>query len=316
MHKLIIIFFLFIQIFIYGQKNENFDATRSVNSFQFKWSNDFEYNTDYYFTNGFAFEVFTTLVKKNPINAFLLPIEASDLELYGFTLTQNIFTPKSRFDIHKQLKGDRPFAAYLILGFMKVGFSQKTQIRTDSELQVGILGPAALGKETQNGIHNNIPTTAPLIGWENQISNSPLINYSASIEKIVVNTNWFDFSGTSAVTLGLPFTNLGIGVKTRIGFFNSLPKDFEFIASQKWQIFLNLSACGSLIGYNATLQGGLFSENVYTLSDINRFVGYASLGITAVYKKFKLEYSQNFNTPEFPNAVSHSWGYLSIKFGF
>jgi lipid A 3-O-deacylase len=302
---------LFVQTF-YSQSR----TADSLSTFEFKWSNDFVYNTDYYFTNGFAFEVFTNVANKNPINAILLPIETSDLELFGFTLTQNIFTPIARCDIHKQLNGDRPFAAYLLLGFKKVGFSQKNQIRTYSELQVGVLGPAALGKETQNGIHNNIPTTAPVIGWENQISNSLMINYSASIEKIVYTISGFDFSGVSSVVLGLPYTNLGVGFKTRIGFFNSLPKDFEFISSQKWQLFLTISASGSLSGYNATLQGGLFSESIYTFNNINRFVGHASLGITAVYKQFKMEYSQNFNTPEFTTAVHHSWAYLSIKFGF
>ncbi|MCK5455946.1 MAG: DUF2219 family protein, partial [Melioribacteraceae bacterium] len=93
-------------------------------------------------------------------------------------------------------------------------------------------------------------------------------------------------------------------------------KDFEFLSSQKWQFFLTMSANGSLIVYNATLQGGLFSESVYTLSSINRFVGSANVGLTLIYKKLKIEYIQHFNTPEFSGAVYHSWGYLLFKVGF
>lgn len=294
------------------------DSTEFVhpNSLQFKWSNDFEYQTDYYFTNGFAFEYFAPWIKENMINSILLPVELSDFELYGITLIQDIFTPKERYYIPDQLDGDRPFATYLLLGFKRVSFNPIDKISIYSELQVGMLGPAASGEEVQNGIHNNLPTSDLVVGWENQISNSFMLNYSASIEKQFYYNNWMDISGISLVKLGLPFTNLNLGIKTRIGLFDFLPKEFEFCSNRKWQLFLTLAASGSFIGYNATLQGGLFSESVYTLSNINRIVGHANIGLTVVYKKFELEYIQHFNTPEFSEAFYHSWGYLLIKVGF
>lgn len=316
MYKLIIILFLFIQLIINGQDSLNLDEAKSFSSFEFKWSNDFEYQTDYYYTNGFAFEVFTSWAKRNPINSILFPFKSKEFELFSFTLTHDIFTPKAKFSVEDQLNGDRPFSAYLLLGFKKVTYNQTSKIRTYSEMQFGVLGPAAHGEEVQNGIHNNLPTSAPVVGWENQISNSLMINYSASIEKQFYLNNWFEFSGISSAKLGLPYTNVDVGVQSRIGLINPLPKDFEFISSQKWHLFLTLSASGRLVGYNATLQGGLFTESVYTLSSINRFVGYANIGLTLIYKKFKMEYVQHFNTPEFPGAVYHSWGYLLFKIGF
>jgi hypothetical protein len=60
----------------------------------------------------------------------------------------------------------------------------------------------------------------------------------------------------------------------------------------------------------------VFAESVYTLNSINRIVAIANVGLTIVYKKFKMEYVQHFNTPEFQNALYHSWGYLLIKVGF
>jgi len=143
-----------------------------------------------------------------------------------------------------------------------------------------------------------------------------MINYSSSIEKQFHFNSWFEFSGIASVKLGFPFTNIDAGIQTRVGLINYFPKDFEFLSLQKFQFFLTLSARGSLIGYNTTLQGGLFSESIYTLNSVNRFVGYANIGLTLVYKKFKMEYIQHFNTPEFPGAVYHSWGYLLFKVGF
>ncbi len=316
MQKSIFILFLFIQLIISGQDSVNLTGTKPQSSFEFKWSNDFEYQTDYYFTNGFAFEYFTPWAKQNPISSILLPTDSNGFELFSYTLTQDIFTPKEKFNVEGQLNGDRPFAAYLLLGFKKVTFTKASGVKAYSEIQIGILGPAAFGEEVQNGIHNNLPTSAQVVGWENQISNSLMLNYSVSIEKILFHKNWFEFSGISSVKLGLPFTNAELGVQTRFGLFDSLPKDFEFLSLYKWQFYLTLATRGSLIGYNATLQGGLFSKSVYTLSSINRFVGHANIGLTLIYKKFKLEYVQHFNTPEFPGAVYHSWGHLIIKVGF
>ena len=145
MYKSIIIFFLFLHVVINGQNSGNLNNTQPPSSFEFKWSNDFEYQTDYYYTNGFALEFFTPLAKKNPINSILLPMKSNEIELFSFTLTQDIFTPKAKFDIEDQLNGDRPFAAYLLLGFKKVTFSRTNKIRTYSEIEIGILGPAAFG---------------------------------------------------------------------------------------------------------------------------------------------------------------------------
>jgi len=288
----------------------------SLSTFEFKWSNDFQYKTDKYYTNGFSFEVFTNLSKNNPVNFILFPITSNEFELFSITLTQDIFTPKDKFNIKNQLNGDRPFAAYILIGFKKVAFNPFDKIKYYSEIQIGILGPVALGEQTQNSIHRNISTSAEVIGWENQIKNDLMINYSASIEKVFSNNNWIEFSGISLVKLGFPYTDVNFGFQSRIGVFDLFPKDFEFLSNKKWQLFLNLSANASIIGYNTTLQSGIFSKSNYSLTEINRFIGKASFGITAIYKRLKMEYMQHFNTPEFPKADSHSWGYLLIKFVF
>jgi hypothetical protein len=312
MIKQTIILLMFSTLLLYSQNRNN----DSLSSFEFKWSNDFEYETDYYYTNGFSFELVTPWIANNPVNSMLLPHSANSLVIYSLTLLQDIYTPKVKFYIPDQLDGDRPFAAYILLGTKKLSFQKRTKIKLYSEFQVGILGPAALGEEVQNGIHSLLPTSSEVLGWENQISNSIMINYSASLEKYFTLTNWFEVSGIASAKLGLPFTTAGVGLKTRIGFFDILPNEFEFLSDKKWNAFITLSTFGKIVGYNATLQGGLFSESIYTLSELNRFVGFASIGITGIYKHFKMEYTQHFNTPEFPNAEYHSWGYLLLKFRF
>ena len=283
---------------------------------QFKWSNDFIYNTDYYYTNGFKFEVMGPWAKSNPINNILIPSFKNSQNRYGFTLAQDMFTPKEKFDIEKQLDGDRPFAAYILLGFKKKSFSPEKKIAVISEVQIGILGPAALGEETQDAIHNLTGNSANLNGWENQISNSIVLNYKASIYKTLFSSCWFDFYAAGKGGLGIPYTFIEVGAGVRLGLFDENPRNFEIFSKKKIRVFVFAQIFERLVGYNATLQGGLFGTSTYTIESINHLVGGYSLGMNFVYSLFHVEAGTRFNSPEFSGALSHKWAYVSIKAGF
>ncbi len=319
MHRIIFTLILFQQIFLlaqdHGNKN-NFEKTLEKIIIEFKWSNDFIYETDYYYTNGFAFEVLGPWAKPNPINAILIPNSKHSFTQYGITLIQDIYTPQERFDVEKQLDGDRPFAAYMLLGIIKKTYDPTKRTKIISALQIGVLGPAALGKETQNGIHDILPTSSRVNGWENQISNSLAINYTCEFYKSLFEISWFELSGAAKGKLGIPFTQVELGGILRLGYFDSYPKGFDMFSRRKWSAYFFAEMFGKAVGYNATLQGGLFSSSVYTLDSINHFVGSYRLGISAAYNLFKLEIATTFNTPEFQGALSHRWAYASVRVGF
>jgi len=270
-------------------------------------------NTDYYYTNGFYIQFVTNKEKRNPVNNLFFSLKNSDVKLYAVTLIQDIYTPKNKFYIPAQLNGDRPFAAYILLGFVKAEFNSFNNIELISELKTGVLGPAAFGEETQNGIHSLLPTSAEVEGWENQINNSFMLNYFVEIKKFYHISKALIFSGFAETRLGLPFTNAGIGASVQIGLLNPLTKRYHFTDSDNFQIYFSFTCKGKIIGYNATLQGGLFTKSAYTLDKINRFIGYADIGGTIIYKSFNFEYIQHFNTPEFPDAFGHSWGSLLLS---
>ena len=283
----------------------------SISTFEFRWSNDFVYQTDRYYTNGFAIEYLKSQTEDSNLNSILLTSKFNDLVVSGYTLIQDIFTPKAKFYIPDQLKDDRPFASYILLGVKKLSFNEKTNIELYSELQTGILGPSALGEQTQNGIHSTLPS-GKVNGWENQISNSFMLNYSVRIQKYLRVTNPIEISGFASTQIGLPFTNVGAGIQSRIGMFSLFPEEFAYFSSKHLELYLILSTEINIVGYNATLQGGLFSESIYTLNSINRVVGKGSIGFNLRYKTFRLKYSQQFLTPEFSGAAIHSWGFLSL----
>lgn len=93
---------------------------------------------------------------------------------YGFSLGHQIYTPADTFT-KNLIIDDRPYAAWLYLGF-----SAQLQNPAQShavELDVGIIGPEALGSPIQNGFHQAIGVDQTQ-GWENQMKTEPAIQLS------------------------------------------------------------------------------------------------------------------------------------------
>ena len=78
------------------------------------------------------------------------------------------------------------------------------------------------------------------------------------------------------------------------------------------------TAQGRVVGFNATLKGGVFNDSVYTLSasDVTRLVGAAQVGVTFESGVFGLDFSLTFITPEFKHGRSHAWGQLGVTLFF
>lgn len=287
------------------------------NIISFKWSNDVIFETDYYYTNGLQFEFYFPFLESNPINYILLPSSDNAIEYYGLTLTQDLFTPTEVADT-STLRADRPYAAYILLGSEKISYDRKEQLRIYSAFEIGIIGESAYGKETQNGIHDWLPTTSTLFTWLNQIKDDFAINYTAEIEKGFWNGSWFNVNGITSTKLGTPFTYLDAGFSARAGKYNhNYHPDFAMSSDHEWQSYLFADMRGRFVLFNATLQGGLFNDkSIYTIDDINNWVGDFSLGIAAIYKYVKLDFGVHYVTPEFPGGKEHKYGYLNIRVGF
>ena len=92
---------------------------------------------------------------------------------YEITMGQSIFTPTNTASAAPTPK-DRPYAAWLYTGASLLQETAHEDYHTleNTELLVGVVGPAALGGVTQNDFHEFIGDTASL-GWQNQLHNEP-----------------------------------------------------------------------------------------------------------------------------------------------
>ncbi|MEN8225463.1 MAG: lipid A deacylase LpxR family protein [Bacteroidota bacterium] len=294
----------------------------STNSyFGVNFDNDIFSNTDYYYTNGIQFDLSTPIFAASPFAWPMLPYKKESMNYHGLIIVQNMYTPTNP-DTISVLSGDRPFAAYLYFGHFKNTLSSKKKYRQYSEVIIGLMGPGSLGGFVQSQIHNIEP-----IGWGNQIQNDLVFNYKALFEKGIYNAGVFDLNIFTEGQIGTLYNNLGAGARIRVGKLNpyfSMPGlAKKNSAESKDALPLQYGILGSaklrMIIYDATLQGGFFSQNnnyLIPASDIERLVLQAGIGVYFAYKELGMTYKHYYISPEFKNAKHHQWGHVNVTYCF
>ena len=278
------------------------------------FDNDIWNNTDYYYTNGLAIELLTPLAKTSPINKILLGTKAADIELNGFSIRQNMYTPTNP-DITEILNNDRPFSAFLTVGHFRETYNFEKRLFIKSTLDIGVLGPASLGGTIQTGLHTEEP-----VGWQNQIQNSLVVNYYLEVEKGILHTQNFEFNLKGSATVGTLFDKAGGGFSLRLGRFIPVfqgPMKFMSKTGKNSPLQFWVFAKGNtdFVLYDATLQGGLFTtKSPYTIAsnEMNRIVFQASAGIAVYSGSFGIELENFYLTPEFKGGRSFGWGRIKL----
>ncbi len=310
-----LIVFLLFPVFISAQ-----DSIPLLRSFAIAYENDLlavsmQTPTDYYYTGGTFVEFNLPCLIRNPVSKMLLKLPYGRNESFGISISNLGFSPTS-IKSDTILIGDRPFAGTLYLGLNRVSCNSEKQMRLTSRLELGVIGPAALGYETQKFIHANTNNPEPH-GWQFQIENDVYVNYSLKIEKgMLAKKNAIELIGFGTVNAGTIYTNAGLGLKMRLG-----RMDHYFTSpgySNRLQIYCYASAEGKVIAYDATLQGGFFSNSVYTIASENmkRATLLGTAGFVVAFHRMRVEYSNTFISPEFKAGRKHAWGHLGFTILF
>jgi lipid A 3-O-deacylase len=273
------------------------------------FDNDIFDYTDYYYTNGISFEFYHPAISASPISK-LLPGLRNSVNYYSLILLQNMYTPL-KLENTVPLAGDRPFAAYFTIGHHKISLSAFKHQRLETELSLGVIGPAALGGVAQDAIHSNEP-----VGWVNQVRNDIVANYSIRFDQGLYSGRNFELAAVAGGQAGTLYDNIMAGVFLQFGKMNDrYGSVFQTTGYQKpfrnrIRYYFSLDLKNKLIFYDATLQGGMFNhQSVYKLNgdQINRylFTGTASVGLG--FGRYSLEAGQVFLTPEFEGGKYHLW---------
>ena len=299
-----------------AQLIDNTSTFREVQAkkyFRFHYDNDFFTKTDYYYTQGITLEYVNPVIRKFPVTAVLFKPKNSTSK-YGITFNLFGYTPTS-IKSNTILYGDRPFEGSMSVKLFTASSNNEKRIRIASAISIGIIGPAALGEEIQTNIHrwtgNKIPK-----GWQYQVKNDIILNYQVNYEKELFRLNNFMLNSASELRAGTLHNRISSGFNFMAGHFTNR---YQNGTKKKTEYYLYGQSRINVIGYDATMQGGLFNrKSPYTIAsaDISRITFQADGGLVINFRKLFVSYNQSFLTREFKNGKHHRWAGLSIGFEF
>jgi hypothetical protein len=148
---------------------------------------------------------------------FAFPAAGERSRRYSLAIGQSVFTPKET-EIDPSDRRDRPYAGWL---YGSVALLQETGRTLDHlELQLGLIGPASFGKETQNTWHQFIGIRQAR-GWGDQLQNEPGLDLSYDkrwrLTLLGDGRNGIDVIPEAGATVGNIFTYGEAGALLRVG---------------------------------------------------------------------------------------------------
>jgi hypothetical protein len=192
----------------------------------------------------------------------------------GFALGQELFTP-SFIGPSMLLVNDRPYGAWLhgSLILRRAGTMGGIPSMDELELDLGIVGPEALGEDTQTWWHKLVGYMEPH-GWDNQLNTEPAIQtyFTRSLQVGFRNDDYwgFDIVPHGRVALGSVYIFGEVGTLLRAGY--NLPSEYVISPMDsfsthpsyhppKWSFYVFTGADGRVVGRNIFLDGNTFEDS-------------------------------------------------------
>lgn len=300
-----------------GQAIDNTLSYKNINAdkyFRLNYENDYFAGSDLYYTQGMHIELVSPWIKKIPVSKLLFHPRYYNIR-YGLALEHDAYTPTVIATADKRV-GDRPYAGALFLKSFLTATDSILKRRFSATLSYGVIGPAAGTSDMQEEIHRILPRNTIPQGWHNQIRNDIILNYQCEYEKQILQWgNILSVDADVSARLGTLSDKTSTGVTIIFGYIDSLFSRVTSMRSLRFYAYEH--AEGSLVGYDATMQGGLFSNSSYTIpaADVTRLTFHNRFGIVLNYRKINLEYFQSYLTPEFRTGNFHVWGGFQIAIG-
>ncbi|WP_190277413.1 lipid A deacylase LpxR family protein [Taibaiella lutea] len=302
-----------------AQGLDNTGTERSIASEKYirlNYSNDYFTATDFYLTQAMQLEWVLPAFSKIPVYKIIYRPANSEVR-YGLSLEHNAYTPV-HYETAVIQKDDRPFAACFFLNMFAISTNSNTHQRVRTELSAGVIGKSAFGEGMQTFIHEHIGNAIPH-GWVNQVRNDVILNYSIAYQKqIFAISDILNLTADATARLGTLSTKANIGITLMAGRFNN-PFASVRLMGKKFQLYAYDHPEINAVGYDATLQGGLFNHSSpYTIStsDVTRFVFRNNWGFVLQTGRLYLEYYQSYMTKEFNTGMDFHNGGIQIGFAF
>lgn len=238
--------------------------------------------------------------------------QSADQKNMVFGIGQALYTPKdwTRRDV---VADDRPYAGIVMARFgynLRYGDALHT-----TQLQVGMVGPLAFGKEVQDTVHDAVGVQR-FAGWHHQLHNEPLVGLlhermtKRPAAPLGATGLYWDAIGHWGGTLGNAFSHANAGAEIRIGWH--LPDDFgstplrpagENTApggaarSRRLSGHVFMTSDARWVLRDITLDGNTFASGHRV--DKKRVVGEAGYGLVVSRGRWKFALARYYRSREF-----------------
>ena len=237
--------------------------------------------------------------------------------IYEWQIGHEMYTPNkatvSDISFH-----DRPFAAHLYAGF-KMNRIYKSKKIFSSNIQLGLIGPNALGKELQDFIHD-IYGFKKAVGWKHQIKSALALNFNFEYTQFLSKnkTNTLDLTWVNQARLGSIYTNFSTGLYGRIGFkplqtllnsiaFNTNLNNSKNSTLREFESFLFIKPTLRFAIYDATLQGSFLNKDSDVTNELIPLVFNVEIGYKFTANRFNFGYVFNYNTSK-SRGLKYTYG--------
>lgn len=276
--------------------------------------------SDRYYTNG-LFLSFRHALNQNKLNGSKI-----HKKILGFEIGQKMYNAQSGY-LPDARYIDRPFTAYLYTeGSLNLLYTSESALKLSTQL--GVVGPAALGEESQNIIHDTF-AFYPLNGWQYQLKNEVSLNVAAEYSRLITRGKSIDLAANAYGHLGNAFTGAGVGLLLRAGNFNQF---FQSASTEStinngsattetlhdYEFFFYARPIINYVGYDATIEGGLFrSDKGLFIFDQKKIVFSQQVGVTYAKNRWTIDLHAIFKTKEVVSpAKAHQWGSAGLQYRF
>ena len=314
--KIVILFLSFY--FVTGIKAQEVDNTLLPISIGVQPYFKATYENDLFRTEDFGNTQNIYLEYAHPaLNTFFLkklfPKLNTATSITGLALEHNVYTPQNLASSVIQ-NDDYPYASALMLRYFTVRLDTVNHLRLSANIDAGVIGPLAGGKQMQITIHRTTGDVIPQ-GWDYQIANDVILNYDVNIDKqLLYLPSYLLLSAEAGVQVGSLKTNAKIGLNVMVGFFDN-PFENRVTNRKKKQAYFYNTVQFYGIAYNATLQGGLLNNgSVYAIesNNIERFQLKNIFGIGLNFGSYTVSYYNIMYTKPFAKASTKLSGGLTL----
>ncbi len=268
-------------------------------------ANDFFYlpkKTDRYFSSGLAVEYGYWLPQKDAAENREQPFAR-----HYWRLQQNIYTPE---DITSSVlvSGDRPFSSYLVLSRGKDFFDDNRSLRLETEWTAGVLGKYSLGGKVQNAYHKIVGFVESGPGWEYEVKSDIILNYRLRLSRNLIEGARLRITPRAEARLGTLYTDVAAGLNLNL---------IAIRLAAERQLRLAVSGDARLVGYDATLSGGLLNRDDRYRGVVipRRLVGTSSIEAFFDYDGWQLSVGVTTQSTDFIGGQPHIWAWFGVRTG-